>query len=179
MHNEHRRLKNMRRRGLTLVEAVLALLVMSVLATAALSAVAQARRTRAIVDQRSLGDMLARTMLSEITALPYKASGSTTIGMEGGEDPADRRTFDDADDYHLFSESPCLQHDGKSIDGTDNWERSVIVAWVPVGSLTTTSGTDTGLKRVWVNIKHNGRLVTRLSALRAQAWDDALASGGL
>ncbi len=126
-----------------------------------------------------MGESLARSMLSEISALPYKEPSSVTIGMDAGESSASRGTLDDVDDYNLYTESPCTLKDGTPIAGTDNWERSVIVAWVPVNSTITVTGADTGLKRIWVNVKHNGKLVTRLSALRAQAWDDMLASGGL
>ncbi|HEX2838428.1 MAG TPA: hypothetical protein VHN77_09905 [Phycisphaerales bacterium] len=167
------------RAGLTLVEAVLSLLVLAVLATASLSAISQSRAARLAVDEQSMGSALARSLLSEIAALPSMESASTTIGVDGGENASDRTTFDDVDDFNGFSESPCIALDGKVIDGTDAWQRSVVVAWVSVSATTTTTTSDTGLKRVWVTVSHNGRAVTRLSALRGKAWDDMLTAGGL
>jgi hypothetical protein len=167
------------RAGLTLVEAVLSLLVLAVLATAALAAVSQAGKTRATVDEQSLGESLARGLLCEITALPYKEPASTIIGLDAGEVHATRSTLDDADDYNLFSETPCTTRDGTTIDGSDTWQRSVAVSWVPVSASTTATGTDTGLKRIWVTVRHNGRVVARLSALRGQTWDTMLTAGGL
>lgn len=167
------------RAGLTLIEAVLSLLVLSVLATAALAAVSQARRARAAVDEQSLGEGLARSLLSEIAALPYMESSSTTIGVDAGEAQATRTTLDDVDDYNLYSDQPCTNEDGTVIAGTDNWRRSVVVSWVPASASTTTSGSDTGLKRVWVTVRHNDKVVARVSALRGKTWDAMLASGGL
>ncbi len=164
--------------GLTLVEAVLSLLVLAVLATASLSAISQSRAARSAVDEQSKGAALARSFLGEITALPYMESSSTTIGVDGGENASDRTTFDDVDDYNGFSEAPCIGLDGKTIDGTDLWKRSVVVAWVPVSANTTTTTSDTGLKRIWVTVSHNGREVTRLTGLRGKAWDDMLTAGG-
>lgn len=167
------------RAGLTLVEAVLSMLVLAVLATASLSAIAQSRAARLAVDEQSMGSALARSLLSEIAALPYMESASTTIGVDGGENASDRTSFDDVDDFNGFSEAPCIGLDGKTIDGTDQWKRSVVVAWVPVSANTTTTTSDTGLKRIWVTVSHNGREVTRLTALRGRAWDDMLTTGGL
>lgn len=167
------------RAGLTLVEAVLSMLVLAVLATASLSAISQSRAARLAVDEQSMGSMLARSLLSEIAALPYMETGSTTIGLDAGENASDKTAFDDVDDFNGFSETPCGGLDGKTIDGTDGWERAVVVAWVPVSATTTATTTDTGLKRFWVTVKHNGRVVTRLSALRGKAWDNMLTAGGL
>ncbi|MFO0830270.1 MAG: hypothetical protein U0637_00370 [Phycisphaerales bacterium] len=167
------------RAGITLVEAVLSMLVLAVLATAALAAVSQSRRARALVDEQSMGASLARSMLAEITALPYMEPSSTSIGVDSGESQSLRGTLDDVDDYNLYAESPCTTRDGAPVDGTDTWRRTVVVSWVPVSANTTPTGSDTGLKRVWVTVRHGDRVVARLSALRAEAWDDVLAVGGL
>ncbi|HRC63458.1 MAG TPA: hypothetical protein PLX85_09600 [Dehalococcoidia bacterium] len=158
---------------------MLSMLVLAVLSTAALAAISQSRRARHAVDEQSMGESLARSLMSEITALPYMEASSTTIGVDAGESQGSRSTLDDVDDYNLFEESPCIMPDGKAIDGTDNWRRSVVVSWVTTTANTTATGSDTGVKRIWVIVRHNNVAVARLTALRAKAWDDTLAAGGL
>jgi prepilin-type N-terminal cleavage/methylation domain-containing protein len=93
-----------RRRGLTVVECLLALTILSVTvlaATTALSAGAQHDRRG---DRAAVAARLGRDMLEEVTSRAYREPVSApAFGPEFGE--TTRAAYDDVDDYHGLAEA--------------------------------------------------------------------------
>lgn len=161
-------------RAFSMIEVAISLVLVGGLMAAALQVVGAAVRTDQLTMDSSRGRLLAEELMTEILLKAYSepSGGAAAIGTNTGEASAtSRAAFDDVDDYHGWVESPCRLVDGTTIPGTTGWSRSVSVAWVSVTTPTTTSGTDTGLKRVTVEVRRDGRVVARLTALRARAWN--------
>lgn len=92
------------RRGLTLVEAMTAAVVLSVAVIAVSQAMVagQMQTYDALHRQRAMA--LADALIEEIVRLPYDdPDGTTTFGPDPGE--SSRAQFDDINDFHGFSQS--------------------------------------------------------------------------
>ncbi|HWE97501.1 MAG TPA: type II secretion system protein [Tepidisphaeraceae bacterium] len=158
-------------RGFTLVEATIALLVVSVMMVAAMSVAGQSARSRTVQQEQVRGEALARQLLSEIMQMPYQQAGVTTtvLGPETGET---RSTYNDVDDFNGWSESPPQYASGTAIPGFTGWKRAAKVEWLSVTGTTSptvaTSATETGLKRITVTVTAPSGKVTTLVGLRSQ-----------
>ena len=160
------------RRGLSLVEATISMVIVSVVIAGALR-VHAAASTNALAATRALqGRSLARTLLDEIRQCRYEepeADVTPAFGLEG-EATANRSTWDDVDDYHGFSESGGGNLTGKTgteIEGTAGWAWSASVKWVSPVDTTLTSVTETGLKRITVMATSPSGETTVVRALRS------------
>ena len=71
------------------------------------------------------------------------------------------------DDYAGFSETTLKRRDGTAIPAMTDWSRTVSVTWVDPNNLDSTAGSETGAKRIVVNVSYKGKLVARLDAVRA------------
>jgi len=160
------------RRGLTLAEAVVSMLIVSVMLVAALNTVGASRTTQKKTADRSRGFLLAENLMSEVLQQAYEdpdlAPGS--FGLEGAEvGDGSRSLWDDVDDYDGWSASPPQQKDGTELGEFKGWTRSVEVRWVNPAELATLSGTDTGVKRVVVTVTDGATVVVSLVAIRTDA----------
>jgi MSHA pilin protein MshD len=159
------------RRGFTLVEATISLVVVSVMMVAAMSVAGQSARSRTVQQEQVRGEALARQLLSEIMQEPYQQSGATTtvLGPEAGET---RSTYNDVDDFNGWTESPPQFANGTAIPGFTGWKRAVKVEWVSVTGLLSSafavSSTETGMKRITVAVTAPSGKVTTLVGLRSQ-----------
>jgi MSHA pilin protein MshD len=159
------------RRGFTLVEATIALLVVSVMMVAAMSVAGQSARSRTVQQEQVRGEALARQLLSEIMQMPYQQAGATTtvLGPETGET---RSTYNDVDDFNGWSESPPQYASGTAIPGFTGWKRTAKVEWLSVTGTTlpivTVSLIETGLKRITVTVTALSGKVTTLVGLRSK-----------
>ncbi len=94
-----------RNRGLTLVESMMALAVLSLAVLAVNFAVVAGQTHARIGDNSILATVLAQDLLEEILALPYDdPDGASALGPEVPE--TSRLSFDNADDFHGYTESP-------------------------------------------------------------------------
>jgi len=92
------------RRGFTLMEALLATVVLAFVVAALSQAivVGQMQTYDAMHSGRAVA--LAEAMMEEVLVLPYDdPGGDVTIGPDAGE--TTRQDFDDIDDYHGFAEA--------------------------------------------------------------------------
>ncbi|MDB5172346.1 MAG: methylation site containing protein [Phycisphaerales bacterium] len=159
------------RRGFTLIESTIALVVVSVMMVAAMSVAGQSARSRTVQQEQVRGEALARQLLSEIMQEPYQQSGVTTtvLGPEAGET---RSTYNDVDDFNGLSESPPKFASGTAIPGFTGWTRAAKVEWVSVTGLLsstfTVSSTETGMKRITVTVTAPSGKVTALVGLRSK-----------
>lgn len=159
-----------RRAGVTLVETVLSLLIISGAFVAALNSIASARAAQAVVTERQLGMVLAEDLMAEIMSKPNYSEGSS-VGPENDEMAAmNRSLFDDVDDYHSWSSSPPVDAQGKAIAGAEAYSRQVGVSWVEPENPALDATRDTGLVRITVTVKRGNKTVAELSAFRSNLW---------
>jgi Tfp pilus assembly protein PilV len=91
---------------LTLVETMLAMVVLSVAVFGLLSTLVAGEQQLQEADHALAASRLARDLLEEIVARPYEdpQEPGKTLGPEQGE--TNRTLFDDCDDYDKFHENP-------------------------------------------------------------------------
>jgi hypothetical protein len=155
---------------MAMVEAVLSLVVVSVMLVAALrtvgaSKVGQARSTDALT-----GLNLAQDLMSEICDKAYSEPTELTLfGPEATEVIGGRTTYDDVDDYNGFSQSPPRDRANSVLNNLGAWGRSVDVAWVNPANLSQTVLVESGVKRITVTVTRKGVPMARLVAIRTAA----------
>ncbi|MCP4592725.1 MAG: PKD domain-containing protein [bacterium] len=157
------------RRGFTLAEAAVSMVVVSVMLVAALNTVGAARAGQWTTGVRARGAPLAQELMSEILQQPYEDpdSGPGTFGLGASEvGDGSRALWDDVDDYYDWSASPPEYKNGAVIDGFEEWERSVSVDWVEPDDPETAVGWDTRVKRIEVQVRHGEVDVASSVALR-------------
>ena len=170
---QHNRGKDSRvTRGITLMETVLSLLILSGAFVAALTTIASARGAQAVIADRQLGTVLAENLMAEILAQASYQEGAS-LGPDAGESTGDRTAFDDIDDYDRWSSSPATDRDGNKLYPGMNYARSVEVTYVDPDDPDQTSVTDQGLKRIVVRVTHRSKQVAELIAYRSDVWQAA------
>jgi MSHA pilin protein MshD len=154
-----------RHRGLTLVETVVAVLLVSLTFVAALHAVGASSRSQRLATDRSTALMLAEDLMGEIMAVHYgDPDGSVTIGRDGSESAVNRMDFDDVDDYDGWQASPPVHRDGTAMNVASGWSRRVRVQWVQQDSIDKSAAAESGVKRIDVEVRFNGRRIVLLNA---------------
>jgi type II secretory pathway pseudopilin PulG len=140
------------RRGISLIETVVALIVLSGAMVATLNTVASARASQVMAGQRAQARLLAESMLQEVLAQPYAEAGSTTLGPDAGETGNNRRDgFDDVDDYDGWA-GAASSPDSTPLTGYEGYSVRIAVRWVDPDGLTDALNHDAGVKQVVVSI---------------------------
>ncbi|TWU07537.1 ubiquitin family protein [Stieleria varia] len=116
------------RQGLTMLEIVISLILVSSLLLVSLQASGRLLRIQSIgstaVQSRELGGM----WLDEISAMSFQdLESSGTFGLETGETAGVRSAYDDVDDYHGYSTTSPTHRDGTAMVGFVLWSVSVSV----------------------------------------------------
>jgi MSHA pilin protein MshD len=160
-----------RRRGNTLIELALSTVLVGVLITAALRATGQSLLAQVKMADRARGELLARSLLSEILQKAYLEPNSTNppLGIDVSETAGLRPSYDDVDDYHGHSESPPADAAGAAIAAYAGWTRSVAVTLIDPVTLAPVTGADTGAKRITVTASLNGSPVATAVGYRTAA----------
>src|SRR5262249_18715974 len=84
------------RRGLSYVEVVMSLMIISIAVASSLQAFGSYAVGRRAFEERAVAIELANQLMAEINRLPFSdPSGGNTIGIDSGESASDRSTFDD------------------------------------------------------------------------------------
>lgn len=164
-----------RRRAFTLIETVIATIIVGVTLVAALNTLGATRTGEYKIAERGRALLLAQDLTAEILQQAYAdpVAGIGSFGLDTAEAvPGDRSLFDDVDDYDGWSASPPQYRDGTVIPGTEGYERVVSVAWVNPDDLLGVSGSETGVKRIVVTVEHQSRTIVSLSAYRTKLWFD-------
>jgi len=152
---------------MSLVESVMAIVIVSGLLVVALNAAGASRVGQRSLSERGVGQLLAAALMSEILAQPYKDAADTgSNGPESGESNGTRAGFDDVDDYQLWTESPPKNQDGSVIPDRIGWRRSVVVTYVEPDDLTHVRLGDGGAKRITVTVLFNSREAAVFQAIR-------------
>jgi len=157
------------RHGSSMIEVVVASLLTGVVVVGALNVMGGAIKTRTAIATSSEGPLLANELLAEVMSQLYEdpeAPGTGSVfgvGTESGE--TSRSTFDDVDDYLMYSESPPLDSNDLPMMEYTNWARAV--SWVYVkrsdGSF---SFMPTSLTKVTVTVTAPDGAVTRRYGFR-------------
>lgn len=164
-----------RRRGFTLAESLVSIIIVSGAMVAALNAAGGAVVARQATSHARVAHVLAESLMSEILDQDYQdLGGSPLFGLESGESGANRNLFDDVDDYANYLESSVIERDGTPKADAAGWSRSVTVKYVQPNSPDSTSILDRGLKRITVVVKRGEKEYARLDALKAAPHPDGL-----
>jgi len=156
------------KRGFTIVEATISLVIVSVVLVAALSTVGASQAMRFRMDRRTRGLLLAQDLMNEILQLTYEDPDQTPVnGLEPGEGSTDRTDFDDIDDYGGWNRSPLVHVDGTAVLNADGFRREVSVEWLQGINFSQTSVSETGMKRIRVTITAGEQEIVTLEAMRA------------
>lgn len=131
--------------GVTLVELVISMVIISVALTGILIVINQAIRHSAdpVVAHQTLA--IAESYLEEILLLAYSDPNGTEIGES-------RATYDDVDDYNGLNDTGVFDQSGSAVVSLSDYNVSIVVSTVTLsGGITakrvdvTVSGPDSGL----------------------------------
>jgi MSHA pilin protein MshD len=155
-------------RGVTLVELVLAMLIVSIAVASILGVLRMTagRSADPLLDRQSLA--VAESLLQEIIAQPFTASdldgGANSIGPEPGETRGSAVTpFDHVDDYHGYAMNGIIAADGTPIAGLSAYSAAVTVQPQALGNI----GAGEGLL-ITVTVTAPGGASFSLSGFRAR-----------
>ena len=159
------------RRGFSVIEVAMSSLLVGAVLVASMQVTGQALMVQRDRAHMATAAFLAEGMLSEILLLPYMEPGQTSspIGRGSGELVNDRSTYDDVDDYHNYTETPPKSLENVVLPGFAGWQRSVVVQWVNPNNLNQTQGSESGVKRVTVQVRRNGQLLATAIGIRSNA----------
>lgn len=163
------------RTGLTIIEAVMSVMVTSIVLVAALETLGLVGRSRSITERHSVGVMLAEDLLAEVLSRPFDDHGKTSP-IEGKA--GSRASFVSIADYDGWRVSPPQDITGDELTEYASYERRVSVTFV--GDDLSAAGTDTGIRLVTVEVLRNGMPAAKISAIRTRGFDQAAraAEGG-
>ncbi|MCC6322030.1 MAG: type II secretion system protein [Phycisphaerales bacterium] len=166
------------RRGFTLVEAAVSIVIVGVMLTAAISMLGSSARTRRQTALWREGESIARALMAEVQQSGYGAT-SGLLSVVAIPQGADRTRWRTVDEYNGLTEGPPTDRTGAPLPGYPAWRRSVQIERVdptnPGGAGRAING-DTGLKRITVVVVAPGGQRTTLVALRSR-WG-LVESGG-
>lgn len=157
-----------RRRGFTLVEAMLSMLILGVVISGGIGAITMAAEHRRAVRDQLRAVSLGEDLMREIVAKTYKdpqltGESDPVIGVDAGEPASEPRSdWDDVDDYDGLVED-MLRTEDSSIKEW-GWHREVKVHWVEPFGGGAEIKTATGLKSVEVVVYKGGKRLARLEA---------------
>ncbi len=162
------------RRAITLSETVIATMLISFVLVSTLQIVGPMVRSTSVHTDRLLASNLANEMLGEISTKLFVDPDSVNVdslGVESNELAVQRRYFDDIDDFDGIENTPPQLSNGASYTNLQGWTRSVIVQHVEVANPSSSSLTETGLKRVRVVVQKDGVTLASVNALHSEAAD--------
>lgn len=159
-----------RRGGFSMAETVICVMIVGGLFIAALNTAGAAAAGRRQMLNSANGMLLAQDMMGEILQWPYKDSDAMgVLGPEDGEAiDGTRQRFDDIDDYNGW-DSPPQDPSGAPITWAAPYRIVVSVNPVNAANLAQIETTDTGIKRVRVEVFRGGIVVATLTAYRTQS----------
>jgi len=153
------------RLAFTLIEAMLASVILAMAITAIVMPFTTAVVSEADDARRTLAVNLAQEMMEEVLSKPFHdPAGVMTPGPETGEV---RATFDNIDDYNNYSESAgqIKSFDGQVITGSAavNLSRKVTTTYVYVSGQSTSNPAT--FIRITVSVSYGGQTIVSLSRL--------------
>jgi MSHA pilin protein MshD len=157
-----------RQRGVTLVELVLAILIVSIAVASVLGVLrlTAGRSADPLLSRQALA--AAESLLAEIVAQPFTAAdldgGANALGPETGESRgSSTMPFDHVDDYHGYAMNGIVAADGTAIAGLSGYRAAVSVQPQALGNVPAGEGL-----LITVTITAPDRNEVALSAFRAR-----------
>jgi hypothetical protein len=158
-----------------MIEAAACTLLVAFLLTAALQTAGAAKVTQTRAAELVQAQTLAQGLLTEVMQKSFlepavvDPENPGPIGVEAGETPTLKTTFDDVDDFNNWFEAPPQDTNGAKLTERNEWRREVTVQWVDPLDLSTLAKSATPAKRVTVTVLRNGRRLATASAVRTNA----------
>jgi Tfp pilus assembly protein PilV len=143
-----------RQLGVSLIEVMISLVLVSTILLVSLTASANLLRNDTQQRSANQGQLLAAQLLDEVSSMDFRDRFEPIYGLESNEDAGDRNTFDDVDDYNGYTAAPPTHRDGTTIDGYQGWSCSVSITPADpdaTGITTTTSNENSPLRIITVN----------------------------
>jgi MSHA pilin protein MshD len=144
-------------RGFILIEASISYIVLSLALVALVPMFILSLRANKASEKVAVAVHLSQELLEEVrlhrwdqatpTPSVHIAAGSA-LGLDGGESGADKRTFNDIDDFNGWTESPPMDPVMRPLTSFSTYSRSVTISYLNASFQT--SGTPTDLKKVAV-----------------------------
>lgn len=161
-------------RALSLIESAVSIVLVGIAVVAALNSVGAAKFNESKTVGEQQGCLAADELLNEIMQKDYAdaTAGVSSFGLEAGESSANRRHFDDVDDFDGLVESPPKEPDGTDIDSLKGWRQIVDVSWVALNDLTTPVMSNQGYKRIVVTLYRGGVLASEAVGIKSQGLPD-------
>ena len=161
------------RRGISLLEVVVSLLITSVLITAATRTLTAAKRRETDTLDRMSEYYLANELLNEILLQAFSDPDQVqSFGPETGEVNGTRLLFDDVDDYHGLNETPPKARNGASLTQFNSITRQVQVSWVASTSPHAPATSGSGLKKITVTVLRGPKIIVSLVAYRSSGFQN-------
>ncbi len=149
------------RPAFSLAETMISLVLVSGLLVVSFNTVGATTVGQKTSAERTQAIMLAAARLSDILSKSYEdPTGPVLFGLEADETGIAVADYDDVDDYHNLSET-------LSGYGSPPPTRTSQVFRAAVANPSTNSVTDTGAKRIVVEIKRGAKILAMLSAVRS------------
>jgi MSHA pilin protein MshD len=157
------------RRGVGMVEAAVATVIVGVMLVAAMTTVEASLRMGNATAEGSHASAFGALLMSEILRARYEEPVDPVgFGVEAPETGASRAKWDDVDDYDGFQQLSPTDVSGAEVDGAKNWTWKAAVTRVDPADPSRVVGVETGLKRITVTIVDPGGATTTCVALRSR-----------
>lgn len=155
----------LRRHAFSLVEVVVAIIIVSTMLATSMYAVGAAARDRRVQADIRRGHELCRALMTEVLqqrfeAPPGSATPSTTT----------RANWDTVDDYDALTERPPLSKSGVALSGASGWTRTVSVSYATFDTtsyVAAKTASQTTLKRIVITATSPRGFTSQLIAYRS------------
>lgn len=148
------------RRGVSLIESVLAAGLLAGALAASLHVVGQTSKVQTLETRRATALLLAADMIAELRTHTLAGTNGTTANKPG----AKRLLFNDAEDFFGWSASPPVDAKGEALTTDDKWSRSVQAMYLRPDDFAL-SGVPTDVAVFTVTVAYEGQPVVSLQTV--------------
>jgi len=154
-------------RGTTLIEVLIALTLLGFVGITFFHTFSTLSVGSVAAEYRSTGNFVAQDLMEEIASKQFdELAGAvggnwSTIGLDAGETAGDKSTFDDVDDFHLYTDNLGATYVGLT--------RTVDVIYVAGSDLDVASTSDNNFKRVSIEVTNGGTIFATLVSVFSSA----------
>jgi prepilin-type N-terminal cleavage/methylation domain-containing protein len=147
------------KKGFTIIEIVMVIIILGIAMPSIIQGLYNAITFNVTASTYSEGNGVGEELMEEIKARRFDEKNLrtppppywSTIGVDGGENPSDKSTFDDIDDYNGWT------------DTVSNYSRTVTVFYVTSSDLNNNAGVVTEMKKAAITVLRGGSTVNLVS----------------
>lgn len=141
-------------RGFTLIEVTMAILLIGVISVVLAGFYSVLFNVPVEIVVKNKANNLASAAIEDIKCRDWEdPAGPGPLGIDAGENAANKTTFDDIDDFNGYTESPPRYMDGTVMPGMSGFSVNAAVSYVDDNLNVSAAATDR--KRVTVTVKKN------------------------